>query len=106
MTRSRDRCAEAVPESARALVESDEYRAQLLDKNFPELANTFLCYALLPEPDKIYEAAAWASIHAAWTCDDARAETSGTRTLIARDSSSKGFLGRNTNGHARRDWRV
>jgi hypothetical protein len=70
---------EAVSESARALVESAHYRLQLHDEDFPELANSFLCSAMLLEDDEKYIEAAWASIHAAWACDDARVEASGTR---------------------------
>ena len=71
---------EAVSESAGTLVESAHYRVQLQDEDFPELANSFLCSAMLLEADDKYVEAAWASIHAAWACDDARAEASGTRS--------------------------
>ena len=71
---------EAVSESARPLVESAHYRIQLHDEGFPELANSFLCSAMLLEEDEKYVEAAWASIHAAWACDDAGVEGSGTRS--------------------------
>jgi hypothetical protein len=70
---------ETAPESAGTLVESAHYRIQLHDEDFPELANSFLCSAMLLEADEKYVESAWASIHAAWACDDARAVTSGTR---------------------------
>ncbi len=59
------------PSQAAALVHSTEYARQLSDSTYPELANSFLCKALIDESSGDYAAAAWALIHAAWACDDA-----------------------------------
>ncbi len=59
------------PSQAEALVRSSEYIRQLSDSIYPELANSFLCKALIDERSGDYAAAAWALIHAAWACDDA-----------------------------------
>lgn len=59
------------PSQAATLVHSPEYARQLTDSTFPELANGFLCKALIDESAADYAAAAWALIHAAWACDDA-----------------------------------
>jgi len=59
------------PSQAATVVRSPEYTRQLSDLTFPELANRFLCKALIDESSGDYAAAAWALIHAAWACDDA-----------------------------------
>ena len=59
------------PSQATALVHSAEYARQLSDSTYPQLANAFLCKALIDERSGDYAAAAWALIHAAWACDDA-----------------------------------
>ena len=46
------------------------YRDQLLDRDYPELANRFLCSSTLLELSTSYVDAAWRAIHAAWACDD------------------------------------
>jgi hypothetical protein len=51
-------------------VERDEYRAQLVDADFPDLANSFLCSALLAEQLGRTDDAALDIISAAWVCDD------------------------------------
>lgn len=58
------------PSQSAALVRTPEYARQLYDLTFPELANSFLCKALIDESSGDYAAAAWALIHAAWACDD------------------------------------
>lgn len=60
--------SEATPHAA--LVRSREYSCQLNDPTYPELANSFLCKALIDERSADYSAAAWSLIHAAWDCDD------------------------------------
>lgn len=62
--------AEAPPE-ALAVVRSPAYMRQLNDPSYPELANSFLCKALIDEACGNFAKAAWALIHAAWVCDDA-----------------------------------
>jgi tetratricopeptide (TPR) repeat protein len=61
-----------VPGSARSLIDSTEYRAQLTHVDFPELANMFACYAMILEAEGDYPGATWARINAAWACDDTR----------------------------------
>jgi len=56
---------------ASSLVRSPEYARQLVDSTYPELANSFLCKALLDESSGDFAGAAWSQIHAAWACDDA-----------------------------------
>lgn len=52
------------------LVRSTEYSQRLTDDAYPELANSFLCKALIAEYSEDYATAAWSLIHAAWVCDD------------------------------------
>lgn len=59
------------PSHAPTVVRSPEYTRQLSDPACPELANGFLCKALVDESSGDYAAAAWALIYAAWACDDA-----------------------------------
>ncbi|GAB4238056.1 MAG: hypothetical protein Kow00109_12300 [Acidobacteriota bacterium] len=53
-----------------AVVHSAKYRRQLDDDGHPELANSFLCKALIDYRMGRYAAATWDLIHAAWACDD------------------------------------
>ena len=54
-----------------SMVHSSEYIRQLADSSYPELANSFLCKALVDEISSDYAGATWSLIHAAWACDDA-----------------------------------
>ncbi len=54
---------------AAELVESAQYRAQLSDSRLPELANRFLCAAMVAASTD-NRSAARAKLHAAWVCDD------------------------------------
>jgi hypothetical protein len=66
-------CASDVSEShpeASSVVEGEEYQDQLNDPACPELANSFLCEAIIEREAGNYAAATWALIHAAWVCDD------------------------------------
>jgi len=58
------------PPQAAALVYSPEYGRQLSDATYSQLANSFLCKAMIDEGSGDFSAAAWALIHAAWACDD------------------------------------
>lgn len=58
------------PEKAGETVKSSEYRKQFRNSSYPKLANRFLCYALVAEAASDYINAGWASLHAAWVCDD------------------------------------
>lgn len=57
-------------EFAATVVQSDEYKLQLNDKNFPHLANIFLCEAMILKAGGYDVAAGFAYLHAAWACDD------------------------------------
>lgn len=63
--------SEPVPDIS-ALLGTNSYREQLESKDYPELANRFLCSALVFESLGRPNEAGWACIHAAWACDDAR----------------------------------
>ncbi|MDD2473580.1 MULTISPECIES: hypothetical protein [unclassified Methanoculleus] len=58
------------PEGAADVVKLPRYRVQLDSRRFPEIANTFLCWSIIQEELGAPARAAWASLHAAWTCDD------------------------------------
>lgn len=47
-----------------------EYQDQLTCPEYPETANTYLCKALLYEKNGKFNEGGWASIYAAWVCDD------------------------------------
>lgn len=55
---------------AQVVVSGKEYSDQMNDPTYPELANSFLCKAIVDRELKDFAAAAWALIHAAWACDD------------------------------------
>ena len=50
-------------------IDSDEYRAQLTNEKFPELANIILCAGLLHEFTEEYNMAGGDCLHAALVCD-------------------------------------
>jgi len=52
------------------VLQGDAYRNQLDDPAFPETANAFLCHTLVMVARKFWADAAWASVFAAWICDD------------------------------------
>lgn len=58
-----------IEEEIRVLT-SPRYTEQLSDDSFPKLANRFLCQALLLEGAHEHAEAGWASLRAAWVCDD------------------------------------
>lgn len=62
------------PESA-VVVNGAEYQAQLKNHEFLELANSFLCKAIIDRERNDYMSATWALIHAAWARDDAEQPT-------------------------------
>ena len=55
---------------SKEIIKKEEYEKQLNDPAFPELANSFLCQAIINRESKDYAAATWALIQAAWVCDD------------------------------------
>ncbi len=52
------------------VVKLPRYRWQLDARKFPDIANTFLCWSIIQEDLGAPARAAWASLHAAWICDD------------------------------------
>jgi len=58
------------PEGAADVVKLPRYRWQLDARKFPGIANTFLCWSIIQEDLGFPAQAAWASLHAAWVCDD------------------------------------
>jgi ssDNA-binding Zn-finger/Zn-ribbon topoisomerase 1 len=52
------------------MVRGNPYQEQLKDPNYPDLANSFLCWSVLRESANDFITAGWASIHAAWVSDD------------------------------------
>ena len=61
------------------VIESEAYRAQLNDEYTPELANRFLCAALIADDRGQRPYAGWSRVHAAWACDDQGDDTSARR---------------------------
>jgi hypothetical protein len=53
------------------VLRSQEYRAQRRDARFPDLANRFLCAAMILERAEGWAGAFWNVMAAAWACDDA-----------------------------------
>lgn len=61
---------------AASVVREAPYQAQRRDTDFPELANSFLCWSILAKALDDLAGAGWALIHAAWACDDSGHEAS------------------------------
>lgn len=60
-----------VAEAAKQLISSDVYQNQLNHADFPQVANTFICWALLSQTEgDSPSVTAWAFLKAAWACDD------------------------------------
>ncbi|HEU4322641.1 MAG TPA: hypothetical protein VFS21_05785 [Roseiflexaceae bacterium] len=55
-----------------ALVSAPGYQAQSQDPAHSELANRFLCWALIQEQLGDHSGAGWSRLRAAWVCDDER----------------------------------
>lgn len=58
------------PKGAADVAKLPRYRWQLDARKFPDIANTFLCWSIIQEDLGAPAQAAWASLHAAWVCDD------------------------------------
>ena len=63
------------PELAAEVVKMETYSAQNSDDTYPDLANKFLCSALVYEAAGDPVAAGFSAVRAAWACDDAQAES-------------------------------
>ena len=59
---------------AKRVVRSKKYQAELKKPGFPRLSNRFHCQSILYEQIKAWGSAGWASLRAAWVCDDAKNE--------------------------------
>jgi len=71
-------CAEDVThihEDVEAIVRSTEYREQLENSEVPDAARRFLCYAFILARLHHWADSGWSCLHAAWACDDARADS-------------------------------
>jgi hypothetical protein len=55
---------------AREIVNSREYKERLNDPTCPELANSFLCKAIIDRKSRALAAATLSFMWAAWSCDD------------------------------------
>jgi len=77
-------------EIAKRVVESDAYQEQLNNPLYPELANSFLCAAMVLENyDGGLAVAGWNALHAAWVCDDEENEMAASCRLKAVDLFEK-----------------
>ncbi len=66
-------CAPDISKSikkASKIIRTEQYQQQLNNNKFPELANSFLCCALIEEKTGEYSKAGWSCVQAAWVCDD------------------------------------
>lgn len=61
------------------IIKSENYLGQLNDENYPDLANEFLCYSIINDVIGDYYEAGWASVKAAWICDDEQNEDAAKR---------------------------
>jgi hypothetical protein len=78
-------CAADVSEGsavAGPTVMSEEYIAQGADEDYPELANRFLCRALIDAAEGEEPAAGWSAVRAAWACDDAGKDAAADRCRL------------------------
>jgi len=70
-------CGYCAPDIARGdkemanIIQSSDYRKQLRNPDYPDLANSFLCWTLIQEEETQYKIAGWTAVKAAWACDDA-----------------------------------
>jgi hypothetical protein len=62
--------SEACCPEAREIVNSREYKERLNDPTYPELANSFLCKAIIDRKSGALAAATLSLMWAAWFCDD------------------------------------
>ena len=69
-----------IAEGVREIVSSTEYRQLAQDSALPEQARPFLSYALILEQLQAYSDAGWCALHAAWVCDDLKAQESANRS--------------------------
>jgi hypothetical protein len=66
-------CAESLEienKKAPTILNSRQYQEQLREPDTPQLANHFLCKAIIDQKSGDFAAATWSLLHAAWVCDD------------------------------------
>jgi hypothetical protein len=56
--------------AATSAMQSDRYAETLQNADLPEAAQAFFCYSIIKESEEQFAAAGWASVQAAWQCDD------------------------------------
>lgn len=66
----------------RDLIKADEYRNQLNHPAYSVLANSFLCHAIIQQALGAFPQAGWASIYAAWVCDDEQADAAAVQCRL------------------------
>ncbi|MBD3350942.1 MAG: DUF2225 domain-containing protein [Candidatus Lokiarchaeota archaeon] len=71
------------------IVMESTYQNQLNNTDFPRLGNSFICQSMILERLEKYNKAGWASLRAAWTCDDAKKIES---AILARKRAINLFL--------------
>lgn len=65
------------------IIERDVYQNQLHRSDYPKVANSFLCMALIHWEIGEYRTAVWSAIRAAWMCDDAHVEEAAKKCRIS-----------------------
>ena len=73
---------EDVSKYADSIINNQEYQFQLESDEYPELASSFLCKAMLEKTNRDLVQAIWSTIHAAWACDDSGDSKSGKKCRI------------------------
>jgi hypothetical protein len=74
---------------ARAVIESQAYKDQLNKTAYPDLANSFLCMAMIEGAANNLADATWSLISAAWACDDAERDE---QAAVCRKQAAEMFL--------------
>ena len=59
-------------DDAIVIIESQEYKNIIANKNIPQLASSFLALSFIQQKMNYYSNSARSSIHAAWICDDVK----------------------------------
>jgi hypothetical protein len=67
---------------AAGCVRSEVYQKQFKSPEYPPLANAFLCNAMIQEGIANFAAAGWASMKAAWACDDAEQSAAANKCRV------------------------
>ena len=82
-------CAASLDEGSpqmKSMIESSEYQLQLENPDFPGLANSFLCGAMLHEAAGEINLAAIHLVFAAWACDDRGSTTAAAHCRNAAEA--------------------